>query len=790
MPKRHDLALSLGLILTFGAANYAAAALPTALGFSALPNTKIRSVCAADHGFPQVGGNDGCPGITLAWNGGVFDTARNRMIVWGGGHRDYEGNEIYAINLDTQTIERITDPGLPTASSCTEAIAGGTQPNSRHTYDGIEYVPGADKMFVFGGSLACSTGEFGADTWMFSFATKTWQRMNPSGTNPRAIPGIVTAYDPNTGLVFLYDDLFFYSYNPSTNAYTRLTSVQQAIGYHLNATIDPVRKKFIMVGFDSVAGGGRVWSVDIAPGSTYSLQQVATNGGSAIIGTLYPGVAYDPVADRIVGWSDNTPNVVYSLNLDTRQWTATSASGGPTPAGNGTHGRWRYSPTSNAFVLVNRVDDDVLIYRASTAGGGAPDTQAPSTPTALAASAVSSTQVNSSWSPSTDNVGVTGYRVYRCPGAGCLPSVLAASPTGTTFTDTGLLAATTYRYAVTAVDAAGNASGLAAAVGVTTPAGSGGGGSSADADFAARCSAAGVVTCVAFDNTTTDIVNNLTVFPDAAGNIRAGLDTTQKTSGAGALRFDLPPPPHGGANIGGSWTLQSAGVFGRTFSENSTFYVQFRQRLSSEMATNSWGGATWKTVIFHYNNTTCGAIELTTSNYYGAPLAQMNTDCGARHMYTTLDGSTYTESPPLLQQQGDYTQCAYGSVSAANCFYWPANEWVTVYYKIHVGTWDQPNSSVEVWAAREGSTAYKQFVRVPNIALSCNTDPCSASPGKQQGYNNLTFTPYMTGLSSSTGPATTAHMWIDELVISTQPIAAPLAALAPRPMPPTSVTAQ
>src|SRR5262245_26245558 len=41
------------------------------------------------------------------------------------------------------------------------------------------------------------------------------------------------------------------------------------------------------------------------------------------------------------------------------------------------------------------------------------DTRPPTVPTNLTASAVSSSQINLSWSASTDNVGVTGYRVYR-----------------------------------------------------------------------------------------------------------------------------------------------------------------------------------------------------------------------------------------------------------------------------------------------------------------------------------------------------------------------------------------
>jgi chitodextrinase len=94
----------------------------------------------------------------------------------------------------------------------------------------------------------------------------------------------------------------------------------------------------------------------------------------------------------------------------------------------------------------------------------APDTTAPSTPKGVAASAVSDTKINLSWSPSSDNVGVTGYRVIR-NGA-----VLTTVGTATTFQDTGLLAATTYTYRVQALDAAGNVSPQSSAASATTQA--------------------------------------------------------------------------------------------------------------------------------------------------------------------------------------------------------------------------------------------------------------------------------------------------------------------------------
>ena len=72
-----------------------------------------------------------------------------------------------------------------------------------------------------------------------------------------------------------------------------------------------------------------------------------------------------------------------------------------------------------------------------------------------------------SWSASSDDVGVASYRVYR-------NGAQVGTPTGTTFTDSGLAPSTTYSYTVAAVDAAGNASAPSApAASVTTLAGPG-----------------------------------------------------------------------------------------------------------------------------------------------------------------------------------------------------------------------------------------------------------------------------------------------------------------------------
>ncbi|MEX0676880.1 MAG: LamG-like jellyroll fold domain-containing protein [Pirellulales bacterium] len=84
-----------------------------------------------------------------------------------------------------------------------------------------------------------------------------------------------------------------------------------------------------------------------------------------------------------------------------------------------------------------------------------PDTQPPTAPANLTATAVSASQINLSWTASTDNVGVTGYRVER---QDPLSSnfVQVGAPTGTTFNNSGLSSGATYNYRVRAADAAVN----------------------------------------------------------------------------------------------------------------------------------------------------------------------------------------------------------------------------------------------------------------------------------------------------------------------------------------------
>ena len=92
------------------------------------------------------------------------------------------------------------------------------------------------------------------------------------------------------------------------------------------------------------------------------------------------------------------------------------------------------------------------------------DSEPPSIPGGLTATAVNAGQVDLSWNASVDNLAVTGYTIYRDGTA-----IDTVPDTSLSYSDTTVAPTTTYQYSVDAFDAAGNHSAESDAVSVTTP---------------------------------------------------------------------------------------------------------------------------------------------------------------------------------------------------------------------------------------------------------------------------------------------------------------------------------
>jgi fibronectin type 3 domain-containing protein len=156
---------------------------------------------------------------------------------------------------------------------------------------------------------------------------------------------------------------------------------------------------------------------------------------------------------------DRSPDGVTFAQIGTTGASTTSFSDSP------------LTPLTTYFYRVhatNSAGDSAYSNVASTATLA--DTTPPTSPTNLTATAASSTQINLSWTASTDNVGVTQYQIQRCQGAGCNSFAQVGTSATPSFPDSGLLAGTSYSYQVRALDAAGNASGFSNIASATTQA--------------------------------------------------------------------------------------------------------------------------------------------------------------------------------------------------------------------------------------------------------------------------------------------------------------------------------
>ncbi|MGG6313938.1 lytic polysaccharide monooxygenase [Paenibacillus macerans] len=165
------------------------------------------------------------------------------------------------------------------------------------------------------------------------------------------------------------------------------------------------------------------------------------------------------------GWDPNAPltrnsfdlTPFCSVNYGGTQPPLTYSDTCNVPARTGYHvilAVWEIADTANAFYNVIDVN---------FGGGNTGDTQAPSAPAALGSTGVTASTVALAWNASSDNVGVTGYRIYN--GGSQVGSVSGST---LNYTVTGLAANTPYTFTVRAVDAAGNSSAASNAVAVTT----------------------------------------------------------------------------------------------------------------------------------------------------------------------------------------------------------------------------------------------------------------------------------------------------------------------------------
>jgi len=832
--------------------------IPSGLGWYQIPNTSIRSLCP---NYSDIQGATGCAAVMSAWSGGLFDTKRNRLVFHGGGHTDYFGNEIYAIDLNANPIVPVLvkdashGAAIGNLGSCPEAFLDGT-PNARHIYNGELYLPNVDTYFLYG-AFKSTCGNSTDGQWQYSPTLGSWSQQTPSTHPSHAVNGSVPqfAFDPTSGDIYEVEANtgIFWQYSVTGNTWTNLASIRGCGLLNMTTAIDNGRRLYFCVG----NGGFNKVSLN-AP---YTATALTGSGCSAVIGKSGPGFVYDPVQKLMVGWAGG--NTVYLYNPDTDSCSAVTYSGGPTVIqAAGTYGRFNYSPALGVFVVANSVDTDTYSLRLTQSGtGGGPgpvisavsvgsilttggivtwttdvpatsqveygtttaygnqttldvnlltshtvvltglttntlyhyrvhsknssgvesisgdfafqtssvvDTTPPTISITAPANGATVSGTVSVTANASDNVGVTSVQ-FLLDGAN-LGSAITAAPYAVGWNTTSSTNAV-HTLTAQARDAAANV-GNAVAVSVTVSNST----STALQDFQMRCAQSGVIVCQGFDDPAVFTAATWPasgIYAGGDGVFRGTYDTTVSASGGGSLKFTVPSMASG--NAAGYWrqlmtsNLSNGPSSAQMFGQNSTFYVQFRQRFSPEFLTNNWltssGSKTyWKQEIFSNDSSTCGSVELTTVNDNNQGYPMMYSHCGSDVFQVPIAGSDF------LNEQGDTSttgyNCHYQSQNntSTSCFMYPANTWVTFYYKVSIGTWGQPNSTIQAWVS-VGGGPYKEWINITNHTL--NEDVA----GKD--YNMVTLLPYMTGRDGSVSAGPTAYTWYDELIVSSQAIAAP-----------------
>jgi hypothetical protein len=322
-------------------------------------------------------GNTGFAGIMQKWSGAAFDSLRDRLLVVGGGHKGYGGNEIIAFSLRNLSWERLTDPVPYPADRSNGAIMNtdGT-PISRHTYSGLAYLEHVDRLFMYGGS-GWFNGYGVNGTWTYDLGSaqangnvasnsQFWE-LRTSTNQPG--PGLddIAVYDPITKRAIYHKQGspgLIYSYDFESDRWDSHSSTghqPETFG-----VIDPIRHQYFE--FNTKNGDDlRVWDIPANGAGSMTYTSVATGGDTTMDSANDAGIAFDSSINKIVAYAGGTD--VFVFDADTNEWTrrnadsGNSANPGGVTAEGGIFGRFRYSKNLNVYVYVDSVDNNVYLYR-------------------------------------------------------------------------------------------------------------------------------------------------------------------------------------------------------------------------------------------------------------------------------------------------------------------------------------------------------------------------------------------------------------------------------------------
>lgn len=364
--------------------------------------------------------------VVYAWGSMVWDSTNGQFILWGGGHANYAGNEVYTLSGATGQWAR---GSLPSAyQSGTSWIVGNGAPQSSHTYDNSQWLPISQRYVTFGGAAWNSGSNFDSASgregpWLWNPAladpnrvggqdftglnptalgSNAWQsrRGSITGTLPPTFVEAATGYRTEGGkdVVYIAADtgasgfprLYRYEFNLGGQDIVQQVGVMGSgqSAYEGTATLDAARGWFVR----TIWGGGpsndlAIWDLDLnnaanpnantsfaarlqrPDGSPFNIVSAGGSGSSS-------GLEVDPNTGHY--WlfrGTELTEIVPSVNPDGTPgavWTAIDRSctvgACPSSVGQGVHGHWVSVPELGAMALMTAYngttrDADIWLYK-------------------------------------------------------------------------------------------------------------------------------------------------------------------------------------------------------------------------------------------------------------------------------------------------------------------------------------------------------------------------------------------------------------------------------------------
>lgn len=318
-------------------------------------------------------------GATLKRNGSIY------LIGAAGGHADYAGNEVNALDLSQAAPQWAMLRGPSSTSDMIDSapVYLDNRRAATHTYYATQFWEAGNRLILMAApgmgypSLPQPPSGFrwrdsNALNMMFGLDTNDWDApdINPGfpGATNSDWTACMACTDASTGEIYYArtgDNGRFWKFNPATKVWTQLSNIYH--GNYAGSAVDHTRGRILIVG-----------------GYSPTAPRVVTTSGSSVDASFrglgapaltvsgYPAVVYDDAADAFLVFVNTNPISV--IRVDANTWEVSSPSNtayasGPTngskPASrqNGLQNAVQYAPELHGVVVANSYSGNVYFMR-------------------------------------------------------------------------------------------------------------------------------------------------------------------------------------------------------------------------------------------------------------------------------------------------------------------------------------------------------------------------------------------------------------------------------------------